>query len=142
MEAIRDGYQSCQLADSLNDTDNGSRLDTENPASGPRDVGWPMARLHEECEWDADKAKKNLVKHKVSFDDAMGVLCDEEGDVYHIEDYDDAHSIDEDRYLTTGSHPSDRSIILRIAWTDRSIGERRVTRIISARRADTSERSD
>ena len=36
-------------------------------------------RLHEHFEWDADKARKNLRKHRVSFDDAALVLADEDG---------------------------------------------------------------
>jgi uncharacterized DUF497 family protein len=59
-------------------------------------------------------------KHRVTFDDAAAVLGDDQADTYHIEEHDDAQSTDEDRYLTTGSHPADRSIILRISWTDRS----------------------
>jgi uncharacterized DUF497 family protein len=35
--------------------------------------------LHENFEWDEQKARKNLRKHGVSFDDAALVLADEEG---------------------------------------------------------------
>src|SRR5205809_1429309 len=96
--------------------------------------------LHENFEWDRDKAKKNLKKRGVSFDDAALVLSDEHGDASHVEEYDGEHSTGEDRYVTTASHPDDRRIVLIIAWTDRSTERARVTRIISARVATPAER--
>ena len=72
-------------------------------------------RLHQGFEWDESKVETNLKKHGVSFDNAARVLGDEDGDFYHVEEYDQEHSVDEDRYITTASHPDDRSIILRIA---------------------------
>jgi uncharacterized DUF497 family protein len=44
--------------------------------------------LHDSFEWDQDKAQKNLKKHGVSFEDAALVLADEEGDRFHVEEYD------------------------------------------------------
>lgn len=96
--------------------------------------------LHEHFEWDEAKAQKNLKKHRVCFDDAALVLSDEDGDLFHIEEYDRQHSAGEDRYITTASHPEDRSIVLVIAWTDRSTEQARITRIISARAAKAAER--
>src|SRR5437667_2618058 len=96
--------------------------------------------LHENFEWDEDKAQRNLQKHGVSFDDAALVLSDEEGDTLHVEEYDQEHSTDEERYVTTASHPDDRRIVLVIAWTDRSTEHAQVTRIISARAARSAER--
>src|SRR5262249_48826279 len=96
--------------------------------------------LHDNFEWDEAKAHKNLKKHGVSFDDAALVLSDEDGDTFHVEEYDGEHSTGEDRYVTTASHPDDRSIVLVIAWTDRSTDTARVTRIISARAAKPGER--
>ncbi len=57
-----------------------------------------------------------------------------------MEEYDGQHSTGEDRYVTTASHPDDRSIVLVIAWTDRSTEHAKVTRIISARAAKPAER--
>jgi uncharacterized protein len=93
--------------------------------------------LHDNFEWDEDKARTNLKKHRVSFDDAGLVLADEDGDKFHVEEYDRRHSAAEDRYATTGSHPDDRAIVLVIAWTDRSTQHARITRIVSARAAKT-----
>ncbi len=97
-------------------------------------------RLHDSLEWDEDKAAKNLKKHRVSFDDAARVLSDEEGDFFHIEEFDESHADEEDRYITTASHPDDRRIVMRISWTDRSTQEKQITRIISARLATARER--
>jgi uncharacterized protein len=72
-------------------------------------------RLHDSFEWDEDKAVKNLRKHGVSFDDAALALADEAGDIYHIDEYDSSHSNDEDRFITTASHPADRRIVSALA---------------------------
>ena len=96
--------------------------------------------LHVNFEWDEDKAEKNLKKHRVSFDDAALVLADEDADIFHVEEYDREYSTAEDRYITTASHPDDRSIVLVIAWTDRSTEDAKITRIISARVATPAER--
>jgi uncharacterized DUF497 family protein len=46
-------------------------------------------RLHQRFEWDKAKAIENLKKHRVSFEDAQIVLSDEQGDFFHLEEYDD-----------------------------------------------------
>lgn len=99
-------------------------------------------RFHQRFEWDTAKAEANVRKHGVSFAVAAEVLLDEEADRYDIEEYDDAHSMDEDRWATTASHPSDRGIVLRIVWTLRSDGDEDATRIISARFATRKEKRD
>lgn len=99
-------------------------------------------RLHHQFEWDSVKAEKNREKHRgVTFDDAAAVLGDDEGEAYQLTEHDDAHSDIEDRYITIGTHPSDRRIILTIAWTDRSTADGPITRIISARLASRRERA-
>src|SRR5580704_13797652 len=95
--------------------------------------------LHDNFEWDDDKARLNLKKHGVSFDDAALVLADDDGNSFHVEEYDGEHSTGEDRYVTTASHPADRTIVLIISWTDRSTEDARITRIISARAATRAE---
>jgi uncharacterized DUF497 family protein len=98
-------------------------------------------KLHESFQWDHKKAKSNPKKHEgVTFDMAAAVLGDDQGDAYHVEEFDDAHSIDEDRYITFGSHPDDRRIVLQISWTDRSTDFEQITHIISARLATPLER--
>ena len=99
-------------------------------------------RLHYEFEWDENKAAANRKKHGVTFEFAEEVLGDDEGDIYLVEVPDDDHSDTEDRYTTFGSHPNARKIVLRITWTERRSGTRRVTRIISARAATNKEKKD
>jgi hypothetical protein len=48
--------------------------------------------------WDARKAKQNIKRHKVSFEEASTVFFDENA----IEFFDLDHSIDEDRFLMLG----------------------------------------
>jgi uncharacterized protein len=97
-------------------------------------------KLHDKFQWHVTKADKNRRKHKVTFDQAGEVLADPDGDTYHIEERDDDNSVGEDRYRTWGSHPDDRSIVMLIAWTDRSTDDQQITRIISARYATPLER--
>jgi uncharacterized DUF497 family protein len=98
-----------------------------------------MVRLHFQFEWDDEKAESNLRKHGVSFESAAEVLLDAEGDRFHLDEADSIHDDGEDRYLTTGSHPADRRLILIISWTDRSTDDEQVTGIISARKATRKE---
>jgi uncharacterized DUF497 family protein len=99
-------------------------------------------RVHQGFEWDEPKAEKNLKKQGVSFDDAARVLGDDDGDYFHVDEYDKPHSDGEDRYLTTASHLDDRRIVLRIVWSDRSTDKAQITRIISARPATPRERKN
>jgi len=97
-------------------------------------------RLHDRFEWDEGKADANARKHGVTFDQAAEVLLDEDGDGYHLEEYDEVHGVEEDRFITTASHPALRELVLVIAWTERDSDSGPVTRIISARRATKTEK--
>lgn len=79
-------------------------------------------------EWDPNKEKSNLRKHGVKFADAVGVFEDE--NAITIEDDDEK----EERFITIGMDFLNR--ILVVVYTFRDI----VIRIISARKATTSER--
>lgn len=81
-------------------------------------------------EWDPEKAASNYAKHGVDFHEAGAVLDDPLSTTFPDPD----HSLDEQRYLTMGSSPSGR--ILVVAHADR--GE--AVRLISARQATPSER--
>lgn len=81
-------------------------------------------------EWDQDKAKNNLQKHGVAFEEAMSVWNDEFAAFLH----DPAHSIDEDRFLLIGY--SSKNNLLFISFTERNSK----IRIISTRKATKSER--
>ena len=88
-----------------------------------------MTDLH--FEWDPEKAKANLDKHGISFEEAATVFYDESG----VEFYDDEHSEWEDRFLLLGL--SSEMKLLLVCHCYRS--EDAVIRIISARKATKSE---
>jgi uncharacterized DUF497 family protein len=81
-------------------------------------------------EWDEEKAKANLKKHRVSFDEATTVFIDP----FSITIPDPDHSADEQRYIDLGS--SDKGRVLVVVYTERGSN----IRIISCRKATSSER--
>jgi len=81
--------------------------------------------------WDARKAKQNIKKHKVSFEEASTVFYDERA----IEFFDPDHSKKEDRFLMLGI--SWRLRVLVVSYCLRKEGSE--IRIISARRATKNE---
>lgn len=81
--------------------------------------------------WDARKARQNLQKHKVSFDEATTTFYDEKA----IEFFDPDHSKSEDRFLMLGV--SWRLRVLVVCYCLRSRGSE--IRIISARKATKNE---
>ena len=83
-------------------------------------------------EWDPDKARTNLRKHRVSFEEAATVF----GDSMSITIRDPDHSIGEARFLDVGLSHSGR--LLAVAYTER--GSR--IRLISARPASRRERKE
>jgi uncharacterized protein len=85
-----------------------------------------------EFEWDKDKAKRNLKKHGVSFEEASSTF----GDPLALTIPDPLHSEEEDRFVNLGE--SGRRRLLVVVFTDR--GDR--IRIISARLATPRERKD
>lgn len=83
-------------------------------------------------EWDQQKAKANLKKHGVSFEEAQSVFYDEFAIQFF--DADSAHL--EERFLMLGL--SNDSHILLVCHCERQQGD--VIRIISARKATARER--
>ena len=81
-------------------------------------------------EWDPRKAKSNLRKHGVSFEEAATVLSDPMA----ATGTDPDHSISEERYITFGLSEKGRLVV--VSHTER--GE--IIRIISARKASKGER--
>ena len=82
--------------------------------------------------WDQAKARANIRKHGVSFDEAQSVFLDEEARL--LDDPD--HSEDEDRFILLGMSAAPRLLVVVHAY--REIGG--VIRIISARKATPRER--
>jgi uncharacterized DUF497 family protein len=85
-----------------------------------------------EFEYDPVKAKSNLRKHRIAFEEASTVFIDP----LAITVLDSRHSESEVRFVTIG-HTIKRRLVV-VAHTDR--GNR--TRIISARRATRNERKN
>ena len=83
-----------------------------------------------EFEWDREKAKRNLRKHKVSFDEAMTIFYEPLSATFDDPD----HSTDEERLITIGY--SSRSRLLVVSHTERG----KTIRIINARPATAHER--
>ena len=91
--------------------------------------------IHENFEWDEDKAERNQEKHGVSFDAAASVLLDR----FALTVYDDAHSQREERWFTLGL--DGRGNLLAVARTYEIVEPANVhIRIISARKATGRER--
>ena len=81
-------------------------------------------------EWDPEKDRQNQAKDGVSFEEASTIF----GDPFALTISDPDHSLDENRFLTTGYSVRQRLII--VAHTDR--GE--AIRLISARDVSPAER--
>ena len=81
-------------------------------------------------EWDDNKAELNWKKHKIYFEDAAYIFLDD----YRIEDYDELHSENEDRWKVVGKVRD----VLVVIYTER--GEK--YRLISARFANTREEEE
>ena len=82
-------------------------------------------------EWDTEKEKINIIKHKMDFKTAALLFNDEN----RIEYYDDEHSQNEDRYKAIGLIGK-TLMVATVVFTER--GES--IRIISARKATEKER--
>lgn len=85
-----------------------------------------------EFEWDEAKAKSNLDKHDVDFEEALTVF----EDPLALTAYDPDHSEGEDRFITMGCSSTNRLLV--VCHTD----EDDTIRIISAREATRSETRD
>ena len=81
--------------------------------------------------WDQAKAKSNLKKHGVSFDEAQSVFYDDLAVQFYDED-----SFDEERFLLLGMS-SDSRILMIVHCEQEESGEN--LRIISARKATKNE---
>jgi uncharacterized DUF497 family protein len=81
--------------------------------------------------WDRRKARSNLLKHGVSFEEAQTVFLDESARL--IDDPD--HSEDEDRFLLLGYSFQARCLIVGHCYRQSDS----VIRLISARRATAQE---
>jgi uncharacterized DUF497 family protein len=83
-------------------------------------------------EWDDSKAKRNLKKHGISFEEASTVFGDPLARTIH----DPLHSQEEDRFVNLGESQLRRLVV--VVFTEH--GDK--IRIISARVATRRERKD
>jgi len=83
-------------------------------------------------EWDPQKAKSNLIKHGVSFEEASTAFQD----TLSLTIDDPLHSIDEERVVLIGM--SNKNRLLVVVHTERGDN----IRIISARKATKKERKN
>ncbi len=82
-------------------------------------------------KWDDDKAKANLKKHKVGFDEAGSVFADHFAKIFS----DVEHSAEEIREIIIGHSVLNRLLV--VSFTERG---QNIIRIISARVATRNER--
>ena len=81
-------------------------------------------------EWDEAKARSNLAKHGIGFDEAKTVF----EDPLYVDFYDPEHSAEESRYIIIGRSRQERLIIVSYAERGDAI------RLISARELTPAER--
>lgn len=91
-----------------------------------------MAESSIEFEWDEEKARINLSKHSISFEEAQTAFKD--AFAYIIDDPDP--SLDEHREILIGR--SARQRLVFVSFTERAPFH---IRLISARKADSEERA-
>lgn len=82
-------------------------------------------------EWDENKEKINIKRHKIDFTTAAFVFDDDN----RLEIFDDKHSIYEERYLTIGL-VNKVAVVVTVVYTERGQN----IRLISARKATAEER--
>ena len=85
-------------------------------------------------EWDPRKSRANKAKHGVSFEEARSAFLDENARVIP----DSEHSEEEERFILLGMSIGLRLLVVCHCYRE----SEQVIRIISARRADPSERRD
>ena len=82
--------------------------------------------------WDEGKNKKNIVAHKISFDEAKTVFFDPNAKVI----YDPDHSKEEDRFIIIGLSKYLNILVVCHCYRENE----KTIRIISARKATPKER--
>ena len=81
--------------------------------------------------WDETKAQTNLLKHKISFNEATSVFSDDNARLI----YDPDHSLEEERFLLLGISYKLKILVVVHCMKD---GDAEI-RIISARKASKKE---
>src|ERR1700722_2790432 len=85
-------------------------------------------------EWDPRKSRANKAKHGVSFEEARTAFLDENARIIPGEE----HSVEEDRFILLGLSVELKLLVVCHSYRESDF----LIRIISARRAATSERRE
>ena len=86
-------------------------------------------------EWDENKARENIRKHKVSFEEAKTVF----NDPFVVTFPDESHSANEDRQISIGVSASNKHLLV-IHTEHEATPNTLLIRIISCRKATALER--
>lgn len=86
-------------------------------------------------EWDDNKARTNLEKHRISFEEARTIFADP----LLLTFVDELHSDQEERFLSIGLSESNH-VLLAVHTEREETNEIIVIRIISCRKATSTER--
>jgi hypothetical protein len=86
-------------------------------------------------EWDENKARENLRKHKVGFEEAKTIF----NDPVLITFPDESHSDDEERYISIGLSAK-RRVLLAVHTERVQNGDTLIIRLINCRKATAGER--
>lgn len=97
-----------------------------------------MSELHIQFEWDLEKEKINISKHKLNFTDASHVFSD----TFQLNLFDEKHSDGEDRWLVIGEIPIMKTVVVVHTFRQSHVYNNVMIRIISARKATKKERAD
>jgi uncharacterized DUF497 family protein len=87
--------------------------------------------LYIRFEWDENKNRANVRKHKISFEDAKTVFYDENARLLSDPD----HSNDEERFILLGMSHNAKILVVVHAYKEQD----EIIRIISARKATKAE---
>ena len=82
--------------------------------------------------WDEEKNKKNIISHKISFEEAKTVFFDPNAKII----YDPDHSKEEDRFIILGISKYLNILVVCHCYREND----NIIRIISARKATSKER--
>lgn len=92
--------------------------------------------LKREFEWDENKNKLNKLNHKVTFQQASQIFSDP----FCIKRIDDRFDYGEERWQAIGSFQG--VVVLLVAYTHRDDNDVEIIRLISARKANKTEREE
>jgi uncharacterized DUF497 family protein len=88
-------------------------------------------------DWDLPKARENLRKHGISFEEACTIFADRSVLTTH----DDEHSQHEDRWATIAISMAGRILVVIHTWPEPDHTGEELVRIISARKANRREQA-